>query len=83
MLLQMALFHSNVAEQYSGVCVCVCVCVSGVRVCVCTCVCVCARAHTPQVLIHSSIDSYLGCVCVLAFVDSASVNIWVHVIVLN
>ena len=78
MLLQMALFHSNVAEQYSGVRVCVCTCV-----CVCVCVCVCACAHTPQVLIHSSIDSYLGCVCVLAFVDSASVNIWVHVIVLN
>ena len=29
--------------------------------------------------IHSSVDGYLGCFCVLATVNSAAMNLWVHV----
>ena len=32
-----------------------------------------------HILIHSSLDGYLGCFYVLAIVKSAAVNIWVHV----
>ena len=29
--------------------------------------------------IHSSVDGHLGCFCALAVVNSAAMNIWVHV----
>jgi len=43
------------------------------------CVCVCARAHHLIFSVHSSVDGHLGCFCVLAFVNSAAVNVGVHV----
>ena len=42
--------------------------------------CVCVHHNSS---IHSSVDRHLGCLHVLASVDSASVNIWVGVIFLN
>ena len=34
---------------------------------------------TPHIFIHSSVDGCLGCFHVLAIVNSAAVNIWVHI----
>ena len=45
-------------------------------VCVCVCVCVCIQ-HI--FFTHSSVEGCLGCVHVLAIVNSAAVNTGVHV----
>ena len=49
---------------------------SNIPVCVCVCVCVCVY-HV--FLIHSSVSGHLVCSHVLAIVNSASVNIRVHI----
>ena len=65
MLLQIALFHYFLwLSKYSIVCVCVCVCV-------------CLYTHTPHV--YSSVDGHLGWFHVLAIVNSAAMNIGMHV----
>ena len=47
---------------------------------VCVCVCVCVSQRTCHIFfIHSSVDRHLGCFHVLAVVNSARVNIEVHV----
>ena len=43
--------------------------------CVCVCVCVCVY----HIFIHSSVNGHLVCFCVLAIVNSASMNTGVHV----
>ena len=62
-VLQMALFHSFLW-------------LGSIPLCVCVCVCVCVY-HT--LFIHSSADGHLICFHVLAIVNSACVNIVVHV----
>ena len=37
--------------------------------------------NVPQYFIHSSIDGYLGCFCLLAFVDSGTMNMCVQILV--
>ena len=54
------------AEKYSSVCVCVCVCV---YVCV----------YVYYIFIHSYVDEHLGCFYILAILNSAEINIMVHV----
>ena len=63
MLLQMALFHSFLGVSTIPLCVCVCVCVCVYRI----------------FFICSSVDRHLGCFYVLAVVNSAAMNIGVHV----
>ena len=48
---------------------------SCIPLCVCVRVCVCVY----HIFIHSSVDGYLGCFHVLAIINSAGVNIGVHV----
>ena len=36
-----------------------------------------------HIFIHSSVVGHLGCVQVLAIVNSAAMNIWMHVVYLN
>ena len=44
------------------------------------CVCICVYVYIYHILfIHSSVDGYLGCFRVLAIVNSAAINIGVHV----
>ena len=64
MLLQMALFHSFLWLSSIPLC----------DVCVCVCVCV---YHI--FFIYSSVDGHLVCFHVLAIVNSAAMNIGVHV----
>ena len=66
-----------VASAFSFYCrvVFYCVCVS---VCVCVCVCVCVYTHH-IFFIHSLIDGHLACFQILAVVDSAAMDIGVHV----
>ena len=52
------------AEKYSSVCVCVCVCV-----------CV----YVYYIFIHLYVDEHLGCFHILAILNSAEINIMVHV----
>ena len=47
--------------------------------CTCVCVCVCVCVYTMSSFIYSPVDGNLGCVYVLAVVNSAAVNAGVHV----
>ena len=49
-----------------------------VYVCVCVCVCVYIRAHH-IIFIYLSVDEHLGCIHVLAIVNSAIMNTGVQV----
>ena len=44
----------------------------------CLYICMCIYMHT-HLLIHSSVSRHLGCFHVLSFVNSAAMNIGVHV----
>ena len=71
MLLKMALFRSFL--WLSTILVCVCVCVR-------VCVCVCVHAHACHIfLIHLSANEHLGSFHISAIVNSAVMNIMVHV----
>jgi len=39
----------------------------------------CINMYVPYLLYHSSIDGHLFCCHVLAIINSAEMNIWVHV----
>ena len=69
MLQQMAVFHSFLGLSNIPLCVCACVCV---------CVCVCVYTHH-IFLIQLSVDEHLDCFHVLAIINSAVINIGVHV----
>ena len=46
----------------------------------CVCVCLCVYTHTHHIfLIQSSVHGHLGCFHVFANVNSAAMNMWVHV----
>ena len=50
------------------------------HVCVCVCVYMYIHTHTHHIIfIHSSVDGHLGCFHVLAVLNSAAVNIGMHV----
>ena len=71
MLLQMALFCSFSWPNNIPLCVCVSVC---------ACAHACVHTHThPIVFFHPSVDGHLGCFHVLAIVNSATMNIRVHI----
>ena len=71
MLLQMALFCSFSWLNNIPLCVCVSVC---------ACAHACVHTHTyPIVFFHPSVDRHLGCFHVLAIVNSATMNIRVHI----
>ena len=75
MLLQMALFHSFLWLSSIPLCMYVCVCV-----CVCIYIYIYIYIYTRHIFfIHSSVNGNLGCLHVLTIVNSAAVNIGVHV----
>ena len=71
MLLQMTIFHSFLGLSNIPLCV-------YVYVCVCVCMSLCMHTHD-LFLSHSSVDGHLDSFHILAIVNSAAVNIVVHV----
>ena len=71
MLLQMTIFHSFLGLSNIPLCV-------YVYVCVCVCMSLCMHTHD-LFLSHSSVDGHLDSFHILAIVNSAAMNIEVHV----
>ena len=75
MLLQMILFHGWVIFHYVCVCIYMCMCVYFY-----VCMYLCIHIYVYHIsFIQSPVDKYLGCLRVLAIINSAAVNIGVCV----